>query len=217
MVNMTTSPRFAESKKATNLRMLSVIVRPSRIAATIVAKSSFVRTRSDGFPRRLRPGAPHGHADVRPPERRRVVDAVTRDGDDLAFRLTALDEPELLLRRDAGVHCFGRKAERSPDGQCGQAVVSREHLDAETGLVSGSDRGHGSLPRRIVQRDQAERHEVGFDLVVREQVFGAEVAFRDRDDTETVARPVRGLVLQARPLPSPSVDRLRIASGAPFA
>ena len=41
-----TSPRFAESRKATNFRMLSAIARPSRIAATIVAKSSSVRTRS---------------------------------------------------------------------------------------------------------------------------------------------------------------------------
>ena len=46
MAKRTTSPRFAESRKATKLRMLSAIRRPSRIAATIVAKSSSVRTTS---------------------------------------------------------------------------------------------------------------------------------------------------------------------------
>ena len=68
-----------------------------------------------------------------------------------------------------------------------------------------------------MQRDQAERDEVGFDLVVREQFFGAEVAFRDRDHTEAIARPVRGPVLQARPLPlaehRPAEDRLRRTLG----
>ena len=40
----TTSPRLAESRKATNLRTLSPIRRPSSIAATMVAKSSSVST-----------------------------------------------------------------------------------------------------------------------------------------------------------------------------
>ena len=44
------------------------------------------------------------------------VEGWTRNGDDLAFRLTALDKPKLLLRCDARVHSFRRKAEGSTDG-----------------------------------------------------------------------------------------------------
>ena len=44
MPNRMTSPRFAERRNATNLRMLSLIRRPSRMAATIVLRSSSVST-----------------------------------------------------------------------------------------------------------------------------------------------------------------------------
>ena len=47
--------------------------------------------------------APHRDADVGLAQRRRVVDAVAGDGDDLAARLQRPHEPQLVLRRDARV------------------------------------------------------------------------------------------------------------------
>ena len=55
-----------------------------------------------GLARDIGAAPAHGDADMGGLERRRVVDAVTGHGDDLAVRLERLDDAQLLLGHDAG-------------------------------------------------------------------------------------------------------------------
>ena len=48
------------------------------------------------------PAEAHRHPDVGPPERGRVVDPITGHGDNLIQGLEAVDDPQLVRRRDAG-------------------------------------------------------------------------------------------------------------------
>ena len=175
----TISPRLAESRKATNLRTLSPIRRPSSIAATIVAKSSSVRTMSARLPRSFGSRAAHRDSDVGAAERGRVVDAVSCDGDDLAASLVRLDEPQLVGGRHARedgmvgrgllecgvVHGLElrageRRTVAEPDliadrGR-GQRVVAGQHRDPDSGRARGADRIGGRGPERILERGEAE-------------------------------------------------------------
>ena len=54
-----------------------------------------------GLLRDIRAANPHRHADVRFPQRRRVVHAITKHGDDVAPGLKRRHESQLVLRRDA--------------------------------------------------------------------------------------------------------------------
>ena len=64
--------------------MLSKIARPSSMAATMELKLSSVKNHARGFFGDVVAAQSHGDADVGFLERRRVVDAVAGDGDDLA-------------------------------------------------------------------------------------------------------------------------------------
>ena len=74
----------------------------------MVAKSSFVRTRSDASRAASVPPRPIEDADVRAPQSGCVVDPVPSDRDDLALGLPALHQAKLLLRRHPRVHDLGR-------------------------------------------------------------------------------------------------------------
>ena len=82
------------------------------MAATMVAKSSSVRTRSAAS-RATCACLSHRDTHVRPPQGRRIVDTVPGDGDDLALGLQGLDELKLLGWRDACVNRLLGQVERA--------------------------------------------------------------------------------------------------------
>ena len=94
---------FDESRKRRNLRMLAKIPRPSRIGAddrgeVVVGEDHVRRLLGD-----VGAGDAHRDADVRRLQRGRVVDAVAGHRDDPAVGLQRVDDPQLVLRRDARV------------------------------------------------------------------------------------------------------------------
>ena len=159
---------------------LSWTVRPSSTAASIEAKLSSASTMATASLATSVPRCAHGHADVRPLERRRVVDAVAGHGDDCASALQCLDEAQLLLRRDTSGHVgrqgplhegvvvdageiraghgrLGRhQANLAGDGACRERVVAGDHLHPDPGLPA-APRGHDRLgPRRVDHRARPE-------------------------------------------------------------
>ena len=119
---------------------------------------------------------PHGDADVGLLERRRVVDAVAGDGDDLAHLFQLRDDPQFMLRSDAGenrfplgkyaaqtsvIHlgdfrageslqrCVLAQADLPADAGGGERVVAGDHNDADAGSVAGVDRRCDFGPQRI--------------------------------------------------------------------
>src|SRR6478735_10335348 len=106
--------------------------RPSRIAATMLAKLSSVSTMSDAsrdFGARLT----HADADVGFAKRRRVVHSVPGHGHDRPALLPGPHDPELVLGRGTRVYqLVGRfsghdQAELTRDGQCGHRMVPGDH------------------------------------------------------------------------------------------
>ena len=98
-----TSPMFDESRKRRNLRMFAKMPRPSRIALddrgeVVVGEDHVRRLAGD-----VGAGDAHRDADVRRLERGSVVDAVARHRDDPPVRVERVDDPQLVLGRDAGV------------------------------------------------------------------------------------------------------------------
>ena len=138
-----TSPRFAESRKATNLRMLSPIRRPSAIAATIVAKSSSVRTIAAASRAASVPRAAHRDADVGAAECGCVVDAVSGDSDDGAVLLELLDERELVGGCRPREDRLVGESERVPDRARRRGMVAGEHPDLDAGVARGVHRRCG--------------------------------------------------------------------------
>ena len=84
--------------------MLAKMDRPSRTAVMIVAKLSSARIMSAASFVTSVPADAHGDADVGRLERRGVVHAVAGHGDDVAVSLEGVDDPQLVLGRDPGVH-----------------------------------------------------------------------------------------------------------------
>ena len=78
------------------------MLRPSSMAATMVAKLSSMQHQVGDFARDVAAALAHGDADVGALERRGVVHAVAGHGDDLASVFQRLDQPQLVLRRHAG-------------------------------------------------------------------------------------------------------------------
>ena len=200
-----TSPRFAESRKATNFRMLSAMARPSRIAATIVAKSSSVRTRSADSRAASVPAAAHCHPDIRQAKGRCVVDAVAGDCDHLSPVLQGLDEAQLLGGRHARMDRGLGQAERAADGLGGQWMVSRHHLHPQACRARFLDRFAGALPEGIVQGDEPDEGEPDLERVVVHRRSG-ELALRRRRapcspldaHSSATASIERGFVARAR-------------------
>ena len=129
---------------------------------------------------------PHGDADVGLLQRRRVVDPVAGDGDDLALLLQRFDEVHLLLGGDAGeedlrgiqrqLQLRGRQAPQvvagddhrliglqqadlAGNGLCRLWMVAGDHDHADAGRGAARD-GLGHLrPWRIFQPDQARENQ----------------------------------------------------------
>ena len=183
-VKTSTSPRFAESRKATNLRMLSPMRRPSAIAATIVAKSSSVRTIAAASRAASVPAAAHRDADVGAAERGRVVDAVAGDRHDVAVLLQLTDERELVR----GCRPREDRLVREPEGVSDRVrrgrMVAGEHPDLDAGGARCVHGRCGGGSQRVVERDHAEEVEVALDLDV-----GPESGSSSRAATASTRRP----------------------------
>ena len=146
------------------------------MAATIELKLSSVKNHLRRFFGDVVAAQPHGDADVGFLERRRVVDAVAGDGDDLAHLFQLRDDAQLMLRGDAGENrfAFGKNGAQSfivhfgnfrageslerrvlsqadlpADAGGGERVVAGDHDDADAGGVAGVDRRRHFGPQRI--------------------------------------------------------------------
>ena len=130
-----------------------------------------------GFLGDLGAGDAHGHADVGPPQRGRVVHAVAGHGHDVAPALQRLDDPHLVLGRHPGAHAdavdllgqllvvHGRElvagddppldAQLGGDRPRGDGVVTGDHLHRDARRATQAD-GVASLgPGRV---DDADEH-----------------------------------------------------------
>ncbi len=153
----------------------------------------------------------HRDADVGRLERGRVVDAVAGHRDDAPVRVERVDDPQLVLRRDAGIDGH------LPHGGRARVVVHRRQLaarddararrgDAEIGgdprrrvrMVAGDhqhahargvrvgDRGPGLRPRRVDDPDQPEVDELALDrLVFRQRLVRRQRPVGDRQRSQS--------------------------------
>jgi hypothetical protein len=153
------------------------------------AKLSSVTTMSDTSLVTSVPVIPR-HAYIRLFHRRRVIDAVACHRDDIVAAAPGADDPQLMLRRDAGINrdlvhlafklllaepvqFLPRKGERvlfeeaqlPGDGHRGVLVVARNHDRLDAGGHALLDRLPDFLARRIDHRDQADEGQVLFDRV----------------------------------------------------
>ena len=149
-----TSPRFAESRKATNLRMLSPIRRPSATAATIVAKSSSVSTIADASRAASVPAAPI----ATPTSARRSAGASFTPSPVTATTspalLQRLDERELVGRGGAREDGVVGEPERAADRAGGGRVVAGDHAHPDPGArAAASTAGPRGRAQGVVQRD----------------------------------------------------------------
>ena len=199
IANSTTSPRFAESRNAITLRTLSPIRRPSRIAATIVSNASSTRTMSAASRAASVPAAAHRHADVGALEGRGVVDAVAGHEHDLAVRLLALDDRELVGRRHPRVDVLRPHAERLRDRMRRRGVVAGQHRHPDPGAGRGPHGLGGAVAQRVVQREEPDGHEVTLDGRA-DAVVRSEAPLRHGEHPEPLLGPRlrRGLELAVR-------------------
>src|SRR5215218_2976320 len=173
MAKSATSPKLAERRNAMNFRMLSVIPRPSRIAAMIVAKSSSVRTRSEASRAAAVPALPI----ATPTSARRsagVVDPVSRNRDDLAFLLQRLDEAQLVRRRNTSVDGLIGESERMPDRARRKGMVACQYCDPQAGSSRFRDGARRCLTERVMEAQKSHWDEPSLELLVvrRERVEG---------------------------------------------
>ena len=182
----------------------------------------------------------HGDADVRRGERRRVVDAVAGDGDDLAPVLEDLHEPQLVLGRGArddglaaepvGELVVVERVERraavqhlgssSPASRAAAATVARVvAADDDRPHPGVGEHGHGVAhpgAQRVAEGDQPHERQVALGVggIARNRV---DAALGHRDDSQPVIREPRDLREHGRPL-APRTSRTRRAStsGAPL-
>ena len=142
--------------------------------------------------RHLRSGQAHRDPDVGAAERRRVVDAVARHGDDVALRAQGVGDPELRLGRAAGEHELSLLAEEmvelrlahpvellAGDDRCAvgrdahaprdlgrrRPVVARDDRDAYPGRVAGRNCVGDLWTRRIEERDESEEAELALGVL----------------------------------------------------
>ena len=133
-----------------------------------------------GLPGDVGTAGPHGHADVRRLERRRVVHAVTRHRDDLTVRLERLDEPQLVLRHDARKHvdaghalAQARESHRSDvgavrhiprvgdpglarDGACRTRMIAGDHHRPDPRAIALGDGVRDRRAHRVGETDQSD-------------------------------------------------------------
>ena len=124
-----TSPMFDESRKRRNLRMLAKIAAALADGAddrreVVVGEDHVRRLLGD-----VGAGDAHRDADVRRLQRGRVVDPVAGHRDDPPVRVERVDDPQLVLRRDAGVDGHlphrGRAARRRRSPRARAPVTTR--------------------------------------------------------------------------------------------
>jgi hypothetical protein len=129
--------------------------------------------------RHLRSPAAHRDADVGSAQRRRIIDSVAGDDDDLAGTPEERGDAELLCRVDARQHRVAAQpleqfAIRRPvhvvavedlqfaaaeadavgDRARGAWMVTGEHHDADASAAAGGDRGGHFWPRRVLHADK---------------------------------------------------------------
>ena len=130
-------------------------------------------------------GAVDRNPDIRGMQRRRIVDAVAHEADDMAEPLQRQQDPVLLLRIDpaeqvdprqlpdqrlvremrqrvAGEHARHRHADLSEDVAGHEFVVAGQHLHGDAGGRHRLDRRPGACFRRIEEDREAGEHQVGF-------------------------------------------------------
>ena len=161
-----TSPKLAESRKATNLRMLSPMRRPASDRGDDRREVVVGEHDRCGLARGLGSRAPHRDSDVGAAKRGCVVDAVAGDGDHLAARLQLLDERELRGRRRACDDVRLGEAEGVSDRPRRRRMVAGEHAHRDAGAARFVDRRGCGWSQRVVQRDEAQQLEVGLEAVV---------------------------------------------------
>ena len=199
--------------------MFAKIPRPSRIALTIVAKLSSARIMSAASLRDVGAGDAHRDADVGGLQRRRVVHAVAGHRDDPTVRVQRLDDPQLVLRRDAGVDarpparlpCATRRRRasrarapvttRDPAGAMPRSAAIRAAVRGWSPVIISTrtpadvrvgDGGTGLRPRRVDDPDQPEEDELPLDrLVLRRRLVRRQRPVGDRKRAQRqVGEPV---------------------------
>ncbi len=142
--------------------------------------------------RYLRSASPHGDPDVRFLEGRRIVDAVTQHGHDLASLLVQRQQIHFVLRRGARknttraqLFLFRRvqlvdvfrnmtdpgmglvhDADRPPDAQGGFFLITRGHDHVDASRLAGVDSRLYRRTRRIVQAAQTQEDKFGVRFVI---------------------------------------------------
>ena len=204
----TTSPRFAESRKATNFVMF--VVDPSSLANGGDDRSQLVVREDDvgGLAGCLRARPAHRDSHVRTTERGCVVDSVPGDRDHLAALLELLDDAELVRGCDARVDVGLVETERRGDRTGRDGVVAGEHLQVDPGRARIRHGLGGGLSQRIVECEQAHEDELALDVVVVEPDVGMQVPPRDCEYAKALLGPcVRGrFELQARRIVERALD-----------
>ena len=139
-------------------------------------------------------GNPHGDADMRGLQRRRVVGAVAGDRRDVTFAFQRLDDAQFVggahareddvarVKRQSERHrreraqllagndrrlAVAQEADLGSDGLGGVRMVAGDHDHLHAGLMAG---GHGARhlrPRRIAQADQPLKDQIVLQPLVR--------------------------------------------------
>ena len=146
--------------------MLSPIRRPSRIAATIVAKSSSVSTIAAASRAASVPDRPI----ATPTSARRSAGASLTPSPVTATTSPCAWSSSTSASFDAGVAratmSVVGEPERVADRARGRRVVAGEHANGDAGVARLVDRRGGGRPQRVVKRDEPEQLELGLDRVV---------------------------------------------------
>ncbi len=174
--------------------------------------------------------AAHSDADVRLLQRRCVIDAIARHRDEFTPILQRLDDRDLLLgvhpridpsfmgtrREICGIHPHEvpsgdepvlprlEDAETNGNRVRSQRMVAGDHHRRDPRVYAFRNSPGGFRPRRIDQADEAEKREIGFGVIWRQERRNLRpVAARDRKHAKTIPGQLLSLDRQAIP-----VDRL---------
>ena len=102
---------------------------------------------------------PHRDADMGSGQSRRIVDAVARHGNHLAFFLQAFYQRELALRRDLAQHLVN--AELAGDRARRAQAVASGHDDRQPGPSQRCERGRRRRLDRVRDGNQADQLALG--------------------------------------------------------
>ncbi len=184
----TTSPTFADSRKARKERTFPAMRLPSRTAATIVAKLSSVSTIDDASRAASVPPWPM----ATPTCARRSAGASFTPSPVTTTISPVSSSASTSASLSAGVQRATTSSSREPqlpaDRLRGARVVAGQHPHREALLARGQDRLGGFRPERIHEPDDPQRLRALLEVVV----LGRDVPSREGEHAETALGPLVG-------------------------